>query len=166
VVASLEVDVAAEADVEVEVAVGMEGGDVAGFDVVVVVLGSLQPNQPGVLQVDVDVDVDVDVVVVVVEVEPVAVVVVAVVVSSRHPHQPGVLQVSVLVRVFVEVDELDVVVSSVPLLSYIFQLAQSRHSGVNSHSGTLSYFSRTSWMTVRILWVPTPTRQPLSATTS
>ena len=52
-----------------------------GFDVellLVVVTSSLQPNQPGVLQVEVDV------VVVVVDVVVVAVVVV----SSRHPHQP------------------------------------------------------------------------------
>ncbi len=49
-----------------------------GVDVVVVVVGSLQPNQPGVLQL---------VVVVVLEV---LVVVVAVVVLSKQPHQPGV----------------------------------------------------------------------------
>jgi len=46
----------------------------------VVVTSSLQPNQPGVLQVEVEVVVVVDDVVVT-EV---------VVVSSRHPHQPGV----------------------------------------------------------------------------
>lgn len=127
-------------------------------DDVVVVVGvvlSLQPNQPGVLQVEVDV-----LVVVVVVVVPV------VVVSSKQPHQPGVLQVSVLVLVLVLDVELEVVVVSVPLLSYIFQLAQSRHSGVNLHSGTSSYFSKTSLITDRILWVPIPTRQPLSATTS
>jgi hypothetical protein len=126
-------------------------------DEVVVVVGvvlSLQPNQPGVLQVEVDVLV------------VVVVVAVPVVVSSKQPHQPGVLQVSVLVLVLVEEVELEVVVVSVPLLSYIFQLAQSRHSGVNLHSGTSSYLSITSLMTDRILWVPMPTRQPLSATTS
>jgi hypothetical protein len=74
---------------------------------------SLQPNQPGVLQVDVD------------EVKVVLTVVVAlpVVDSSRQPHQPGVLQVSVRVRVLrvrVEVEvgfDVDEVVVSVPLLS-------------------------------------------------
>jgi multisubunit Na+/H+ antiporter MnhE subunit len=86
----------------------------ADFDVVFSPLSSLQPNQPGVLQVDVDDDVDV-----VFGVVPVVVVVV--VVSSKQPHHPGVLQVSVLVRVLlVEVavgfEVLDVVVS-VPLLS-------------------------------------------------
>jgi hypothetical protein len=50
----------------------------------VVVISSLQPNQPGVLHVAVEVVVVVLVVVVVTEV---------VVVSSKHPHQPGVLQV-------------------------------------------------------------------------
>lgn len=64
------------------------------------VIGSLQPNQPGVLQVDVVV------VVVVVVVSFVAVVVVVLVLvgseaelSSRQPHQPGVLQVAVRVEV-------------------------------------------------------------------
>jgi len=58
----------------------------------VVVVASLQPNQPGVLQV----------VVVETDVELVLVLVVIVLVddSSKHPHHPGVLQVSV--RVFVE----------------------------------------------------------------
>jgi hypothetical protein len=129
-------------------------GDVTGSAVVVL---SLHPNQPGVLHVVVVV---VDVVVVVVEAGLV------VVVSSRQPHQPGVLHVSVRVRVLVDVDELLEVVVSVPLLSYIFQFAQSLHSGVNLHSGTVSYAIRTSWMTTRILWVPMPTRHPFSATTS
>jgi len=84
------------------------GAGAAVFEVVVmvVVVSSLQPNQPGVLQ---------EVVVVVL----VEVVVVPVVVdSSRHPHQPGVLHVSVLVRVVVEVElGMEVVVDSVPLLS-------------------------------------------------
>jgi len=60
---------------------------------VVVVVLSLHPNQPGVLQVDV--------VVVEVLVETFDVVVAG---SSRQPHQPGVWQVSVLVRVTREVD--------------------------------------------------------------
>lgn len=125
-------------------------------DTVVVVL-SLQPNQPGVLQVEVEEEL----LVVVVVTSPVVVVV-----SSRQPHQPGVLHVSVRVRVVVVLDGFEVVVDSVPLLSYIFQFAQSLHSGVNLHSGTVSYFNRTSLMTDKILCVPTPTRQPLSATTS
>jgi len=82
----------------------------------VVVVGSLQPNQPGVLQVEVEVD-DVLVEVVVVVVGP------DVVFSSRQPHQPGVLHVSVLVRVDVELRVL--VIGSVPLLSKNFQLKQS-----------------------------------------
>ena len=104
------------------------GGEVAvgGYETggLVVVVGSLQPNQPGVLHVVV-VDVSVGMVVVsvgagvaevvvvgslqpnqpgVLHVEVVAVVVVGsevvgpvVVVSSRHPHHPGVWQVDVLV---------------------------------------------------------------------
>jgi hypothetical protein len=95
------------------VTVGAGAGVVVGadFDVVLSPLSSLQPNQPGVLQVDVDDDVDV----------LFGVVPVVVVVSSKQPHHPGVLQVSVLVRVLlVEVavgfEVLDVVVS-VPLLS-------------------------------------------------
>ena len=67
-------------------------------------VGSLQPNQPGVLQVDVD------------EEDVVLVEVAVVVVSSRQPHHPGVLHVSVRVRVAVE-DVLLLVVVSVPLLS-------------------------------------------------
>ena len=75
----------------------------------VVVVGSMQPNQPGVLQV------------VVVEVLDEEVVEVVVVVSSRQPHHPGVLHV--VVRVLVEVDELEVdVLLSEPLLSKNFQL--------------------------------------------
>jgi hypothetical protein len=114
------------------VEVGTAVGDVTGGEVVVVM--SLQPNHPGVLHVDVDV--------VVVEVE--VVVRIVVVVSSKQPHHPGVLHVSVRVRVLVDDDEVDVVVISVPLLSYIFQFAQSLHSGVNLHSGTVSYFKRMS----------------------
>lgn len=117
---------------------------------VVEVVLSLHPNQPGVLQVDVDVvSVYVEVVV------PVAVV------WSLQPHQPGVSQVAVRVRVLLVVElVVVVVVPSVLLLSNIFQYAQSRHSGVYLHSGTVSYFLITSLMTARILWVPTPTRQP------
>lgn len=77
---------------------------------------SLQPNHPGVLQVEVD------------EVEVVFMVVVALLVvdSSRHPHQPGVLHVSVRVRevrvvpISVELDvglDFEEVEVSVPLLS-------------------------------------------------
>lgn len=100
--------------VDVEVA-----DDVDESEVVVVL--SLQPNHPGVLQVDVE-DVDVDVVVDDSVVD---------VVVSKHPHHPGVSHVDVRVRVLVVlVEECDVVVVSVPFDSYIFQGAQSRHSGV------------------------------------
>ena len=118
---------------------------VVSSSVVVVVL-SLQPNQPGVLQVEVD-----EVLVGVVVIIPDELVAIVVVVLSKQPHQPGVSQVSVRVRVILVVEDEDVVVLSVPLLSYIFQLAQSRHSGVRLHSGTVSYFMITSWMTDRIL---------------
>lgn len=102
---------------------------------VVIVVLSLQPNQPGVKQV----------VVVVVRTSVDVLVPVVVVVSSKHPHQPGVLQVSVRVRLLVDVAvEVEEEVGSVPLLSYIFQLPQSLHSGVNLHSGTVSYFMMTS----------------------
>jgi len=116
-----------------DVLVGMAGFVDVMVDVVVVL--SLQPNQPGVRHVVVVI------VVVMVAVE----VAVPVVVSSRHPHHPGVLHVSVRVRVL-DVDDVEVddVMGSVPLLSYIFQLPQSRHSGVNLHSGTVSYFMMTS----------------------
>jgi len=109
-------------------------GEAAGVDVVVVVVvGSLQPNQPGVLQL-----------VVVVEVLEV-VVVEAVVVLSRQPHQPGVLQVVVLVLVvLVEVVDVVVVVESEPLLSKYFQFQQSTQFLSEEHGGTVSYFSMTS----------------------
>jgi hypothetical protein len=88
-----------------------------------------------------------------VEVEDVVVVVSSLVVvaevvevSSRQPHQPGVLHVSVLVLVFVDVDDDDVVVSEL-LLSKYFHKAQSLHSGVVTHSGTVSYFLITSSIT-------------------
>lgn len=135
----LEVEVEIEVEVDVAVAVGSTAeGEVTGSVVVVL---SLHPNQPGVLHVVVVV---VDVVVEVVEDMPVEVV------SSRHPHQPGVLHVSVRVLVLVELDEVLVVVV-VPLLSYIFQFAQSLHSGVSLHSGTVSYAFKTSSMTTLIL---------------
>lgn len=72
------------------------------------VVGSLQPNQPGVLQV----------VVLVVGV----VVVVVVVLSSKQPHHPGVLQVVVVLVVVVELVEVGdvVVVISDPLLRKYF----------------------------------------------
>lgn len=75
----------------------------------VVVVGSLQPNQPGVLHVVVEV-----------------VVAVSVVLSSRHPHHPGVLQVDVLVAL-VELVEVavEVVVISEPLLRKNFHSSQS-----------------------------------------
>ena len=79
---------------------------------VVVVVSSLQPNQPGVLHVEVDELSDE-----LVDVEPEVVVVL----SSKQPHQPGVLHVSVLVRVRV-LELLLLVVVSVPLLSKNFQL--------------------------------------------
>jgi hypothetical protein len=78
---------------------------------VVVVVGSLHPNHPGVLQVEVLV-VDDSVVVEVV-------VVVVVVVSSRHPHQPGVLHVDVFVDVGVEVGvEVVDISESLPLKNF------------------------------------------------
>lgn len=97
------------------VGVGMlvvtEGAAVAS----VVVVGSLQPNHPGVLHVDV--------VVVVVVVE---VVVVVVVLSSKQPHQPGVLHVDVRVVVgAVVVVVVEVVVLSDPLLLKNFHNSQS-----------------------------------------
>ena len=135
-----------------------EGAGTAEVVEVVVVVGSLQPNQPGVLQV----------VVVVVDLEVLVLVAVVVVVSSRQPHQPGVLQVVVLVFVVdveVEVYELDVVVREL-LLSKYFQRKQSLHSSSGTHSGTVLYFFNTLSITIRILWLPIPTRQPKSPTVS
>lgn len=80
----------------------------------VVDIGSSQPNQPGVLQVEVDVEL-------VGEADDDVLVAVVVVVLSRQFHHPGVLQVEVRVRVFVLVDEDDVVESD-PLLLKYFQL--------------------------------------------
>jgi len=86
------------------------GAGVADWEVTLVSeVSSLQPNQPGVLQVDVDV----------VVVDDVVVVGPLVVLSSKQPHHPGVLQVSVRVLVDVEVEVMlrVVVEDSVPLLS-------------------------------------------------
>jgi hypothetical protein len=132
----------------------MEDALAVGFVVVVVVL-SLHPNQPGVLHV-----------VVVVVGAGTDVGTSPVVVWSKHPHQPGVWHVEVRVRVRDVVVGTAGAVDSVPLLSYIFQGPQSRQSGVRTHLGTSSYLRITSWMTDRILCVPIPTRHPLSATTS
>ena len=122
-----------------------------------VVVGSLHPNQPGVLQLVV-----VEVALVVVAEVEVAVVVVE---SSRQPHHPGVLQVDVRVRVREVLDVREVVVSE-PLLSKNFQLKQSMHSVSAVHAGTSSYTSITLLMTPEILWFPMPTLQPLSSTVS
>ncbi len=135
--------------------------------VATMVVGLLQPNQPGTKQL-VDVVVKVKVVLLAGRV---------VVVSSKQPHQPGVLHVVVRVRVRdddddeevvvedddgvvvvvvlvsvavfvllllslleVDVDVVVVVVMDVyePLLSKYFQLKQSTHSGLATHSGTVS----------------------------
>jgi hypothetical protein len=131
------------------------GGDRGAVVVDVVVVGSLQPNQPGVLQL------------VVVVVSEVLVFAVIVVVLSRQPHHPGVLQVEVLVLVEDVVGvEVVVVVESELLLSKYFQISQSTHSLSETHLGTVSYFSMTSEITELIRWVPTPTLQPRSWTVS
>lgn len=100
-----------------EVVVRVDAGSALGDVIVVVrvmVVGSLQPNQPGVLQEEV------------VMVLVMVVVGVVVVDSSRQPHQPGVLQVSVRVCEVVLVGLLDLlVVVSLLLLSKNFQLKQS-----------------------------------------
>lgn len=131
-------------DTEVEDAVGVAvivgTGEAMADDVIeLVVVGSLHPNQPGVLHVEVDVAGEVE-----------DELVVVVVVSSRQPHQPGVLHADVRVRVVVSVDEEDVVVSD-PLLSKYFQLKQSTHSASETHCGSLSYFKRTLSITLWIL---------------
>jgi hypothetical protein len=108
----------------------------------VIVLGSLQPNQPGVLQVVV-----VSVLVIVV----VEICDVVVVDSSRQPHQPGVLQVSVRVCEVVLEETVDLlVVVSLLLLSKNVQLKQSWQSVSSSQLGTVSYFSSTSLITLTI----------------
>lgn len=88
------------------VAVIVGAGAALGFvmvDVVVMVVSSLQPNQPGVAH---EVEVFVTVLVTVVDGG------LEVVLSSRHPHHPGVLHVSVLVFVaLVGFDDVLVVVS-------------------------------------------------------
>lgn len=144
--------------VVVNVGAGVGVGPVVVASVVVV--GSLHPNHPGVLQVEVEV----------VEVSEVVVDIIdVVVVSSRQPHHPGVWHVEVLDLVGdVVVDVVIVVVppGSVPLLSKNFQRAQSTHSFSATQSGTSSYSSITVEITVRILWFPMPTLQPLSSTVS
>lgn len=102
----------------------------------VVVVGSLQPNQPGVLQVEVDVLID--------EVDEVDIVVV---VSSKQPHHPGVLQVDVRVIGGELVVVVVVVVISEPLLRKNFHKWQSKHSSSRSHEGTSSYSLMTSDIT-------------------
>lgn len=119
----------------------MEDGLAESFVVVVVVVLSLHPNQPGVLHV----------VVVVVVGAGTGAVTSPVVVWSKQPHQPGVWHVEVRVRVREVVVGTADVVDSVPLLSYIFQGPQSRQSGVRLHLGTSSYLRITSWITDRIL---------------
>ena len=105
--------VAGVSEVVVRVGAGSALGDVIVV-VRVIVVGSLQPNQPGVLQEEVVI------VLVIVVVE------VVVVDSSRQPHQPGVLQVSVRVCEVVLVGLLVLlVVVSLLLLSKNFQLKQS-----------------------------------------
>jgi hypothetical protein len=143
-----------------------------------VVVGSLHPNQPGVLQVVVvavtegrvvvTVGAGVAVVVVVVGslhpnqpgvlhvvvvavlVGEVVAVVVVVVLSSRQPHHPGVSHVDVLVYDVV-VEVVVVVVTSEPLLRKNFQRSQSKHSSSATHFGTVSYFKMTSDITFSIL---------------
>lgn len=105
--------VAGMSEVVVRVGAGSALGDVIVV-VRVIVVGSLQPNQPGVLQEEV------------VMVLVMVVVGVVVVDSSRQPHQPGVLQVSVRVCEVVLVGLLVLlVVVSLLLLSKNFQLKQS-----------------------------------------
>lgn len=113
------------------------------MDDVVVVMSSLQPNQPGVLQVVVD-----GMLVVVLCLE-----VVVVGSSSRHPHQPGVLQVSVRVLLNVLVCDMMVVVviGSEPLLSKNSHGKQSVQLTYCSHFAGESYFSKTSRITSTIL---------------
>lgn len=114
---------------EVLVAVGTVELEVV--EIFVVDVSSLHPNHPGVLQVAVDVVV---VVVLVLVALPSVVVV-----SSRQPHHPGVWHVVVRVRVLVDVDDSEaVVLLLLPVTS--FQSGQSKHSGVNLHSGALVHF--------------------------
>ena len=149
---------------DVVVTVGAGTAEVVVLEVVVD--SSRQPNHPGVLQVDVDLVVVATVVVVTL------VVAFVVVDSSRQPHHPGVLQVSVLVRDDFEVDidvdvmRVDVLLGSVPLLSKNSQGKQSVQFKYGSHFAGSSYFSSTSLITLRILCVPIPTRQPRSLTVS
>lgn len=111
----LEVAVTTDVTVTVGAGAGVTESLLSVEVVDVVVIGSLQPNHPGVLQVEVDeLEVEVDSVVVVV--------------SSKQPHQPGVLQVAVRVLVD-DVDETAVVVELELLLSKYSQLKQSVQSG-------------------------------------
>jgi hypothetical protein len=149
--------VAGISEVGVTIGAGAAEGEVMVV-VRVMVLGSLQPNQPGVLQV---------VVVSVLVIVFVEVVDVVVVDSSRQPHQPGVLQVSVRVCEVVLEETVDLlVVVSLLLLSKNVQLKQSWQSVSSSQLGTVSYFSSTSLITLTMRWVPTPARQPRSPTVS
>jgi hypothetical protein len=126
--------------VVVAVTVGRVVVTVGAGVAVVVVVGSLHPNQPGVLHV----------VVVAVDVGEDVVVVVVVVLSSRQPHHPGVSHVDVLVYAVV-VEVVVVVVTSEPLLRKNFQRSQSKHSSSATHFGTVSYFKMTSDITFSIL---------------
>jgi len=122
----------------VTIGAGAALGDVIVV-VKVIVVGSLQPNHPGVLQEEV---------VIVLVMVVVGVCDLVVVDSSRHPHQPGVLQVSVRVcEVVLDGLLVVLVVVSLLLLSKNFQLKQSWHSTSSSHVGTVSYFSITSLIT-------------------
>jgi hypothetical protein len=67
----------------------------------------------------------------------------------------------------VGVEEVDAFVLVVdPLLRKNFQLMQSRHSESGTQGGTVSYSSITEVITLLILWLPIPTRQPRSPTVS
>ena len=121
----VEEDAVPVAEVRVADGIGREACSVVVVVVMVVVLGSLHPNHPGVLQV----------VFVMVEVfNDDELVVEMVVVGSRQPHHPGVLHVVVRVLVEVEVIE-EEVVGADPLLSKYFQLKQSIHSSSGTQGG-------------------------------
>ena len=131
--------VAGVSDGVVTIGTGAALGDVIVV-VKVIVVGSLQPDQPGVLQEEV---------VMVLVMVVVGVCDLVVVDSSRQPHQPGVLQVSVRVcEVVLDGMLVLLVVVSLLLLSKNFQLKQSWHSTSSSHIGTVSYFSSTSLITL------------------
>lgn len=161
-------------------ALGRLGAGVGdGVAVPEVRVGSLQPNQPRVSQLEVALavalgsewllDVGYEDVVVVSSKQPnhpgvlhveihvgaavlEAVLPLVVVVSSRQPHHPGVLHVSVLVRVCVAVLlAVELLVELELLLSKYFQLKQSLQSLTISHFAGSSYAFRTVSMTVPIL---------------